>query len=145
MKEINVYLNFNGNCRQAMEFYKSCFGGDLYLLRFSEAPAELKLPKNDKILHSKLMSGSAVLMASDTVPGMKFKQGNNLSISVECDSREEIEKIFAAVGKNGKVTMPLSDTFWNAYFGMLTDQFGINWMFSFEKEATSSPSASTSR
>jgi PhnB protein len=135
MKAINVYLTFDGNCREAMEFYKKCFGGELYMMRFSEAPADLKLPKEskDRIIHAKLTAGSAVLMASDTMPGMEFQHGNNFSVYVDCESEQEIKKLFAAVGKSGKVTMPLQDTFWGAYFGVLTDRFGISWMFSLEK------------
>jgi len=136
MKAINVYLTFDGNCRQAMEFYKTCFGGELFTLPFSEGPPELKLPKKSKnrILHSKLVSGGVELMASDAMPGMKFKRGNNFSVSVDCDTREELERIFAAVGKRGKVTMPLQDTFWGARFGMIADKFGISWMLNLEKE-----------
>ena len=73
------------------------------------------------------------VMASDTMPGMPFKQGNNFSICINCESPQELERLFSAVGERGKVTMPLQDTFWGARFGMLTDQFGINWMFNFEK------------
>ncbi len=135
MKEINVYLNFDGNCRQAMQFYKTCFGGELYVMPFSEAPPELKLPREakDRLLHAKRTSGSAHLMASDLLPGMLFKPGNNFSVYVDCESPQEIEKLFAALGKKGKVTMPLQDAFWGSRFGMLTDQFGISWMFSLEK------------
>ncbi len=135
MKAINVYLTFDGNCRAAMEFYKKCFGGELYMMRFSEAPPDFEYPKKfkDKILHATLTSGSAILMASDAMPGVQLVQGNNFSVSVNCESRQEIERLFAAVGKNGKITMPLQDTFWGAYFGVLVDRFGINWMFSLEK------------
>jgi PhnB protein len=72
-------------------------------------------------------------MASDLVPGIPFKPGNNFSVYVDCESGQEIEKLFAAVGKKGKVTMPLQDAFWGSRFGMVTDQFGISWMFSLEK------------
>ena len=72
-------------------------------------------------------------MASDSMPGTTVKKGDNFSICVGCESPEEIERLFAAVGEKGKVTMPLQDTFWGARFGMLTDQFRINWMFNFEK------------
>ena len=77
--------------------------------------------------------GSALLMASDTMPGMPFQQGNNFSVNINCESLEEIERFFTALSENGKVTMPLHDAFWGARFGMLTDQFGVNWMFNFEK------------
>jgi PhnB protein len=72
-------------------------------------------------------------MASDTMPGMPFQQGNNFAINIACESVEEIDKFFAALGEKGKVIMALQETFWAARFGMLTDQFGIGWMFNFEK------------
>jgi PhnB protein len=69
------------------------------------------------------------------MPGMLFQQGSNFSISIDCESVEETEKLFNAFGENGKITMPVQETFWAARFGMLTDQFGINWMFNFGKPA----------
>jgi len=72
-------------------------------------------------------------MAPDTMPGMPFQQGNNFSVTINCESLPEIERLFTDLGTNGKVTMQLQDTFWGARFGMLTDQFGINWMFNFER------------
>ena len=64
---------------------------------------------------------------------MPVKQGNNYHINIDCESEAEIEKLFDALGEDGKITMPLQDTFWGARFGMLTDRFGVNWMFNFEK------------
>jgi PhnB protein len=135
MKEVNTYLNFDGNCREAMEFYKKCLGAELQLMPFSEGPADLlKEAKEakDRIMHARLTKGSTLLMASDTMPGMPFQQGNNFSVSIQCESLPEIEKLFTAFGEKGKVTMPLQDQFWGARFGMLKDQFGIHWMFNFE-------------
>ncbi|MGI8741202.1 MAG: VOC family protein [Bryobacteraceae bacterium] len=136
MKEITTYLMFDGNCREAMTFYEKCLGAELQLMPFSEAlgdlPAEAKQAK-DRIIHARLAKGTAVLMASDTMPGMSLQQGNNFSVSIGCESLPEIERLFAALGENGKVKMPLHDAFWGARFGMLTDQFGINWMLNCEK------------
>ncbi|HZT30664.1 MAG TPA: VOC family protein [Bryobacteraceae bacterium] len=135
MRGAVTYLNFDGNCRQAMQFYGKCLGAELQLMTFAEGPASL--PKEakeakDRILHARLTKGSVCLMASDTLPGMPFQQGNNFSIALECESLEEIEKLFTAVGESGTIVMPLHDAFWGARFGMLKDQFGIHWMFSFE-------------
>ena len=69
-------------------------------------------------------------MASDTLPGMPFHQGNNFSISLDCESQAEMERVFTALGENGEITMPMHEAFWGGRFGMLTDQFGISWMFS---------------
>jgi PhnB protein len=134
MKAATIYLNFDGNCRQAMKFYERCLGGELHMMPFSEMqggnyPKEAK----DRIMHAHLAAGPTTLMASDTMPGGQFKQGNNFSICLNLDTVQELEKLFAAFGENGKVTMPLQDTFWGARFGTLVDQFGINWMFNFEK------------
>ena len=132
MKEINTYLTFDGNCREAMEFYKQCLGAELQMMPFSEAQGELGRESKDRVMHARLSKGSTLLMASDTMPGHPYQQGNNFSVSVQCESLAEIEGFFAALGEKGKVTMALQGTFWGARFGMLTDRFGVNWMFNFE-------------
>ena len=141
MATINIYLTFNGNCETAFEFYRSVFGNAFLIFsRFGEMPPQegIITPEEDahKIMHVSLPVGKGtVLMGSDTsgewVQG--FKQGNNFSISVDTDSTEEADRIFSALSVNGMITMPMAKTFWGAYFGMLTDQFGINWMFNLEK------------
>jgi PhnB protein len=135
MKPFINYLNFDGNCREAMEFYKKCFGAELYLLPFSEAPGDLPGAKeaNDRVMHATLSKGSAtLLMASDTMPGTPFQPGNNFSVMIRCESVQEIEGLFAALGEKGSVTMALQETFWAARFGTLTDQFGISWIIQLE-------------
>ena len=132
MKEIITYLNFDGTCREAMTFYGKCLGAELYVLPFSEAPCDSPKEAKDRLVHASLTKGlTPVLMASDTVPGTPFQQGNNFSVMIECESLQEIEGLVAAFGEKGKVIMPLQDVFWGARFGMLTDQFGIQWMFNF--------------
>ncbi len=125
MREIHAYLTFEGNCRKAMQFYAKCLDGDLHLM----VPPEAK----DRIMHARLQKGPAVLMASDTMPGHPFQQGNNFSVVMNCEPAEEIERLFGSLGERGQVTMPLQNAFWGARFGMLTDRFGIQWMFNFEK------------
>lgn len=132
MKDFNTYLNFAGNCRQAMEFYAKCLDADLQLMPFSQGPMEVTPENKDMILHARLSKGAAIIMASDCPPGMPLTQGNNFSVNINCESRQELDKFFASLGENGKVVMPSADMFWGAYFGMITDQFGINWMFNFE-------------
>jgi PhnB protein len=136
MKELTTYLKFDGNCRQAMKFYERCLGGELHMMPFSEVPGDHPKEAKDRIMHARLAKGSISLMASDTMPGPPLTLGNNVDLCVDCESLQEIEKLFAALGENGKVTMTLQDTFWGARFGMLTDQFGIHWMFNFEKPKT---------
>jgi PhnB protein len=130
MKNLIAYLNFDGNTQEAMSFYANCLGGQLEVMPF---PAEMGPGNEGRTMHSCIsVNGTAVLMASDGQPGVPYSSGNNFAISIHCESLEEIERLFAAFGHNGKVTMPLGDQFWGARFGMLTDQFGIAWMFNCE-------------
>jgi PhnB protein len=129
-----TYLNFDGNCREAMTFYGRCLESEPNFTPFSAGPAEVSAMAKDtpdRILHCELALGPAVLMASDTLPGSPFLQGNSFSICLDCESQTEMEKVFGALSENGEITMPLHDAFWGGRFGMLTDQFGISWMFSF--------------
>jgi len=133
----NIYLTFNGNCREAFEFYKSALGGDFsYVGTFEEMPPKEDMPQlpdseKDKIMHMSLpISNETVLMGSDTseVFGEPVKFGNNFSVSLNIESNEEADEIFNKLVEGGKVIMPMDKTFWSPYFGMLTDKFGINWM-----------------
>jgi PhnB protein len=132
VKDIVTFLAFDGNCREAMEFYKKCFGAELFLLPYADAPGDLPLQAKaakDRILHATLSNGVPILMGADILPGTPFLHGNNFSVMLHCESLEEIERLFTALGENGEVTMALQDTFWGARFGTLTDQFGIRWSF----------------
>jgi PhnB protein len=134
VKQTNIYLNFDGNCREAMTFYGRCLQAEANFTPFSAGPPEIAAVTKaapNRILHAELASGPVVLMASDTLPGMPFQQGNNFSISISCDSEAELERLFASLAESGKVTTPLHNAFWGGRFGMLTDQFGISWMLSF--------------
>jgi PhnB protein len=136
MKGFQTYLNFDGATREAMTFYKECLGGDLFLQTFGETGAG-EGDVGNRTMHARLTVGSAILMASDTLPSMTFIRGNNFAVNIACDTIEEIERYFAAFSKAGKVTMPLADQFWGARFGMIEDQFGVNWMFNCELPKTS--------
>lgn len=139
MVKINPYLNFGGNCFEAFEFYKSIFGGEFpYVGRFSDMPPQEGMPElsqedSQKIMHISLPVGQDMLMGSDTGGewAPPLATGNNVHLSISTDSREEADRIFNALAEGGKITMPLADTFWGDYFGMLTDRFGINWMMSY--------------
>lgn len=134
MNATNIYLTFDGNCREAMTFYGKCFGAEPGFTPFSAGPPEIAVAAKtapERILHTELKSGPVVLMASDTMPGMAFQKGNNFSISITCDTLAEMERLFTALSANGKVTMAMHDAFWGGRFGMLTDQFGVSWMLSF--------------
>ena len=140
MATTNTYLNFNGNCEEAFNFYKSVFGGEFtYIGRFGEMPPsdEFTVSERDKnkVMHVSLPTGSSVLMGSDNSEQYEasFVKGNNFSVSINADSREEAENLYNGLSAGGQVTMPMSDTFWGAYFGMFTDKFGINWMVNFDE------------
>ncbi|MCH5718793.1 VOC family protein [Niabella hibiscisoli] len=143
MATVNVYLTFNGNCKEAFDFYKSVFGGDYpYVGTFGEMPPQegMTMPDEDKnkIMHISLpISKETMLLGSDTGGEWSagFQKGNNFSISINADSREEAEKLFNGLSAGGQVTMPMNDTFWGAYFGMFSDKFGISWMVNYDDPA----------
>ena len=137
MTTINVYLTFEGNCEEAFDFYRSIFGGDYtYVGRFSEMPPQEGMPPildddKNKIMHISLpISKETILMGSDTSKafGGNITVGNNFSISINTDTKDEADRLFKELSDGGNVTMPMQDTFWNAYFGMFSDKYGINWM-----------------
>lgn len=143
MATVNVYLTFNGNCEEAFNFYKDVFQKEIpYMGRFSEMPPPpdggKPFPDEDanKIMHVSLpISKETAIMGSDTGGewAKGYDQGNNFSISINADSKDEADRIFNALSEGGHVTMPLASTFWGDYFGMLKDKFGINWMMSFNE------------
>lgn len=133
MGPLTPYLIFNGNCKQALDFYKTILGGELFIHTYGEAKQLNDLRKEDenKIMHGNLKKGNFLLMASDT-HGPDIKMGDNVQLSIECESREEVDRLFKGLSEKGKPTLSPNETFWGAYFGMMTDQFGINWMLNFE-------------
>ena len=152
MATINLYLHFNGNAEEAFNFYKSVFGGEFATVsRFGDMPkgdggddAEcsggMKIPESDlnKIMHISLLIGDgSVLMGSDVPEPMLegFKQGDNFTISVNAESKEDADRLFNGLADGGKVEMPMGDAFWGAYFGMLKDKFGIGWMVNCENKS----------
>lgn len=143
MAFLNVYLNFNGNCEAAFNHYKSIFGGEFSMFsRFGDMPAtEEPMPDSEtnKVLHVSLPIGTSgcILMGSDCPPSFpNGVQGNLFNISVSTESKEEADRIFGALSAGGNISMPIADTFWGAYFGMCSDQFGVQWMVNFDYPTT---------
>lgn len=143
MATVNVYLTFNGNCEEAFTFYQSVFGGAFpYIGRFKDMPQEgenkpMSEADGNKIMHVTLpISKETTLQGSDTVGewAASFKQGNNFSISINAETKEEADKLFNGLSDGGQITMPMNQTFWGAYFGMFTDKFGIAWMVNFDEQ-----------
>jgi PhnB protein len=143
MASLNPYLNFDGNCKQVFDFYKSVFGGEFAMvMKFNEAPKEFQIPgqpasENEKLMHIALPIGStSVLMGSDRPASMgPGKQGDSYSVSITAESQAEADKLFAGLSAGGTVTMPIGNTFWGAYFGMCMDKFGVSWMVNFHPKA----------
>jgi len=142
MTSVHVYLNFLGNCLEAFTYYQSVFGGQLTdLTRFSEMPASpdqapIDPAYADQIMHVQLqITDSFILMGSDLPAewAAGFVNGTNVTLSLNTSSRQEADSLFEALSSEGQVSMPMGDTFWNAYFGMLTDRFGVQWMVSFDQ------------
>ena len=138
MITVNPYLNFNGNTEDAFNFYKSVFGGQfLGLQRFKDTPHgdQMSATDKEKIMHVALPLGKGnVLMGTDILEsmGQKLNLGNNISLTINPESETEAEKYFNSLAAGGTVIMPLEKAFWGAYFGMLTDKFGIQWMVNYE-------------
>jgi PhnB protein len=133
MATINPYLNFNGNCEEAFNFYKSVFGGEFTdFQRFKEAPSDTQMPEaeGEWIMHVALHIGDDnFLMGSDSPSSQgKVTLGDNVQISISTEVDEETDRLFNGLSEGGQVTMPLEKTFWGARFGMCIDKFGIYWM-----------------
>lgn len=141
MAAVNPYLIFNGDCEAAFLLYKSVFGGEFpYIGRFGEMPpaeGQPELPENEKnrIMHVSLPIGETILMGSDTnSQAGDVKMGQNVSISINAENRAEADRLFNGLSVEGIIKMPMTDTFWGAYFGMFVDKFGIHWMVNFDEE-----------
>lgn len=133
--QINSYLTFSGNCREAMTFYKECLGGELFLQTIGESPLSDKMPPQMKkcILHSTLTKGTLLLMGSDMVGENGLLKGNSVSLMLNCGSEEEIRNSYEKLSAGGKKDHPLEDSFWGALFGDLTDKYGNHWLLHFDK------------
>ena len=128
---LNPYFSFRDTAEEAMTFYRSVFGGELSISRFSEYGASDDPAEQDKVMHAMLTTGTGmVLMASDTPNSMDLTVGDNISVSVSGDDETAMRGWWEALGAGGTVTMPLEEAPWGGLFGMCTDRFGIHWMFS---------------
>lgn len=128
------YLNFNGTCEAAMRFYAQVFGGTLSIQWFRDMPdAPAEFAQSDGVLHAVLMLEGRVLMASDLPPGYEAGPSQGINISHTAPDAAEAHRLFDALSDGGTVMMPLGQTFWSPLFGMLTDQFGINWMIGLDQ------------
>lgn len=133
--QLNPYLNFNGDCEAAFRFYERALGGKIDCLILHEGtPAEQQVPAEwrKKVMHGRINVNGQIIMASDCPPGY-YQQPQGFSITLGYNEPAEAERVFSALAENGKVKMPIQETFWARRFGMLVDRFGIPWMVNCEK------------
>ncbi|MCC5928721.1 MAG: VOC family protein [Cyclobacteriaceae bacterium] len=133
---IQPYLHFEENCKEAMQFYQSVFGGQLEIMSIAESPAKSQFPNevHHQILHSTLHHGDFRMMASDMCGQGERTTGNAVQLSLDCESEEEINLLYQKLSEGGIIVSPLKEEFWGALFGMVIDRYGHRWMLSLEKK-----------
>jgi PhnB protein len=125
---LNPYLNFNGNARQALEFYADIFGGELNLTTFADFGMK-DSPQADRIMHGHLQTEAGyTIMGADTPPGMEFQGMHGFGVSVSGDDADLLRGYWQKLSEGGNVTMPLEKQAWGDEFGMCTDRFGVPWL-----------------
>lgn len=134
---INVYINFDGNCMEALEFYKKAFNTDEpRIMTFKDAPPNPESPipeeAKNRIMHAELNILGSRVMFSDIFPGMPFVSGNNITLTLMSKDIDELKNIYNKLKEDATINMELQETFWSKCFGSLTDKFGISWQLSHE-------------
>jgi PhnB protein len=134
---VDVYLVFNGNCREAIEFYAKVFKTEApQIMTFGESPQnpEYPLPEEakDRVMHSRLNIDGSNVMFSDTFPGQPFVEGNNVTLALISKNKEEIQSWYEQLKDGGTVGMELQETFWSKLYGQVTDKFGIHWQLNYD-------------
>jgi PhnB protein len=134
IKSLNPYLNFNGDAAEAIRFYEAALGVKAdNVMRFGDMPGNDAPPAaRDRVIHARLPVGSGVIMISDMPADQTIGLDGNVHINLDFDDVDDMRRKFDALAAGGKVTMALAPTFWGATFGMLTDRFGVRWMFNCE-------------
>ena len=133
---LNAYLSFKDNARDAMQFYQSVFGGKLVMNTFKEFHATENPAEEDLIMHAMLEAENGItFMGSDTPSYMPYESGARISLALNGDNAEQLKGYFEKLSEGGTVTMPLGKAPWGAYYGALTDKFGINWMVNIAERA----------
>ncbi|WKK71910.1 VOC family protein [Rathayibacter oskolensis] len=126
---LSPYIGFRDNAREAMEFYRSVFGGELQSSTFADFHASEDPAEQDLIMHSQLTTPNGlILMASDTPSSMTYEEGSRITVSLFGDDDAELSGYWDSLADGGSVSMPLSDSPWGDRFGMLTDRYGVDWM-----------------
>jgi len=132
--QMNLYLNFKGDCEAAFQFYERCLGAKLGpMFRYAGSPMAGEVPAafQEKIMHGSVTIGDQVLMGADVLPE-RYEVPKGFSLSLQIKSAEEAERVFRELGEGGEAVMPLAKTFWAERFGVLVDRFGIRWIVNCE-------------
>src|SRR5438874_538758 len=132
---LRIGLTFGGQCEAAFKFYERYFNGKItFMLRWGESPMAKDAPAEwgEKIIHARLLIGDTALLGADALPG-SYESPRGFSLMLSIDDADETERLFNALAENGTVRMPLQETFWSPRFGVVTDQFGIQWDIQYEK------------
>ena len=134
---LSPYIFFPGNAEEGLHFYKDVFGGTISdIKRYEESPMETETNDKQKLMHARVSFGESLVMVCDATNDKMPPKGSNIQLSVEFSDVNDMDAKFPKLAEGGKVTMELQDMFWGARFGMLTDKFGINWMFNCQLEQT---------
>jgi len=137
MLKLTPYLSFDGHCEQAFKLYEQCLGGKItFMQTYGDSPMAEQTPTEwrKRVMHATLSVGDQLLQGSDSPPG-QYQKPQGFSIAIALSDATEAERIFKALSENGKVQMPLEETFWALRFGYLIDRFGVPWMINCEKSA----------
>jgi PhnB protein len=131
IRTLNPYLNFNGDAEKAIKLYESVLGAQTENLSYFGDVPGMNTPAEHKgrVIHALLRIGGGIVMVSDTMPAHPTEIGGNVHVALDFDDAADMSQKFDALAAGGKVTMPVQDTFWGAKFGMLTDAYGVRWMF----------------
>lgn len=134
---VQAYINFNGKCREAVEYYSEVFEtGKPQIMLFGDVPPNPGFPLTEEtknlVMHTFLNIKGSKVMFSDVPPGMPFIAGNNISLVINSTDMDEIESVFDKLKVGGTVGMELQETFWSKYYGFVTDKFGIGWQFNYD-------------
>lgn len=136
--KLNTYLNFDGDCRAAFEFYAQLLGGNIaMMMSFADSPGCDGMPAQarDKIMHARLVVGDDLLMGTDATPEYPHQGINGAHVTINVGEPAEADRIFAALAEGGKVELPIQETFWAKRYGITVDRFGVPWMVNCEQAA----------
>lgn len=130
MKRLITYLTFNGNCREAMSFYRDCLGGELRYQTIGETPESGKMPEKMKryIFQAILEKDNCVIVATDLVGDGGLIKGNAVSILIECKNKKEMNAYYKKLSEGANHVQPIQSTFWGTWLGGLTDKYNNNWL-----------------